>query len=176
MTGGPTSVPDGSPTGPQSGPSLVALEPTSGRHRTPGADGSSGSLVAASQPGAGSGRVEPADRGRLDIADAVLEKVAVHAASGLEHVGGATRRVLGVTMGAQDPDRAVRAGITRRGDSATAAVALSVTYPSPIAQVAATARAAVADQIAATTGVAVDRVDVTVTALYNPTRPVRTLT
>lgn len=144
---------------------------------THSADGPSGPIAAAaSEPDGGPGRAEAADRGRLHIADTVLEKVAVRAASGLDHVGGAARRLLGVHVSSEDPDRAVRAQITRRGATATAALALSVTYPAPIAQVAATARAVVADQIAASTGVAVDRVDITVTALHQPTRPGRTLT
>lgn len=154
-------------------------------HRAPSRDGVDSGLdpeatvriERAHSASAGSALAEDAaEAGTLEIAETVLVKIAVAAAGGVEHVGGAARRVLGVTVGSEDPEVAVRAGITRRDPAAvTVELSLSVTYPAPIARVVEKVRRTVAERLATLAGVDVDRVEVTVTALHNPQDPVRTL-
>jgi uncharacterized alkaline shock family protein YloU len=96
---------------------------------------------------------EPADRGLLDIAPVVAEKIARRAAS---EVDGTARRV--------QADAAVAPG------RASLRLELAVEYPRPVGDVAAEVQRRVASRVHELTGLSVAAVDVTVTDLPRPTR------
>ncbi|GAA3788496.1 hypothetical protein GCM10022380_00790 [Amycolatopsis tucumanensis] len=111
---------------------------------------------------------EMSERGRTVIADRVVERLAAYAVTEVESVGGSARQVLGVTVGAEDQDRA--AGVQARVDGATAEldVRLSIAYPKPVAATCERVRAHLVRRVGELTGLAVSRVDITVTALHGP--------
>lgn len=114
------------------------------------------------QPAASSGRSvgglpDPADRGRLDVADRVVERVAGIAAcevSGVRSVGSG----LGGVVGRQYPK--VKAQVA--GGHARIQLDIAVDWPVPLASTAAQVRDHVRDRLTTLVGLAVDAVDVTV--------------
>ncbi len=100
----------------------------------------------------------PDDRGILDIAPAVAEKIA--------------RRVTSEVEGARGP---VRADAELGRGSARLDLELRVEYPRPVRKVAADVQRRVASRVRELTGLAVDAVDVTVTELPTPPRQARRL-
>ncbi|WP_435159618.1 Asp23/Gls24 family envelope stress response protein [Amycolatopsis sacchari] len=106
------------------------------------------------------------ERGRTDIATRAVERLAAYAATEIESVGGSARQVLGVTVGAEDQDRA--AAVQAKVDGATAEldVRLSIAYPKPVAATCEEVRSHLVRRVGELTGLAVSRVDITVTALH----------
>ena len=115
--------------------------------------------------------------GRIDIAPGVVAKVAARAAAEVDDVGAAAPRVLGRDVSGAGLDRlGVRTdeigalpGSTAQVDGSLAFVALtmSVRYPVPVRQVAASVRAHVASRVGELTGLEVVEVDITVPALVS---------
>lgn len=101
--------------------------------------------------------VDPSDRGTLEIKHKAVERLAVLAARGTDSVTGRHRglRVLG---GGDLP----KADVTINGDRVRAAVAVAVTWPTPVAGVAAEVRDAVTRDLTGLGKYTVDRVDVSV--------------
>lgn len=99
------------------------------------------------------GLPDPADRGTLDIAAGVPEKIARRAASEVD--------------GARGP---VRADAELAPGRARLDLELGVEYPRPVGKVAADVQRRVASRVRELTGLAVDAVDVTVTDLPAPPR------
>lgn len=93
----------------------------------------------------------PADRGLLDIAPAVPEKIA--------------RRVAGEVEGAVGP---VRADADMGPGRADLRLELGVEYPRPVGEVAAEVQRRVASRVRELTGLTVEAVDVTVSELPAP--------
>lgn len=108
-------------------------------------------------------------RGRTTIADRVVERIAVHAAGEVEGVGGSAHRVLGVRVSGEAPERAVHADARVSGGTASLRMQLSVRYPNPVARTVEQARDHIVRTVTALTGLAVSRVNVTVTALHAET-------
>jgi uncharacterized alkaline shock family protein YloU len=106
-----------------------------------------------------------ADRGSLSIADVVVEKVAGVAATEVEHVGGAARRVLGVPTGRDTADGAPRVSARVSGEVVALEVRLSITYPASVRAVTEAVRAHLRERVHALTELTVTRVDVSVAAL-----------
>lgn len=102
--------------------------------------------------------------GRTDIADRVVERIAAHALTEMPEVGGAARRVLGVAFG-RDEAAPPRAEAHVDGRLATVTVTMSVSYPSPVREVAQHARDTVTARITDLTGLDVRQVDVDVASL-----------
>lgn len=104
-------------------------------------------------------------RGRLTIADRVVEKVAAHAISQVDHAAGAARRVLGLNVGEarEDSDARVRARVD--GSLATIAVALTVRWPASVPEVTADARRRIRDDVQRITAVQVRQVDIDVVGM-----------
>ncbi|MDI9893799.1 MULTISPECIES: Asp23/Gls24 family envelope stress response protein [Rhodococcus] len=101
--------------------------------------------------------VEPGERGSLEIKHKAVERLAVLAARGTESV---TDRNPGLrVLGGRDLPKA---DVTINGTRVRAQVAVAVTWPSPLAKVAANVRAAVARDLSELGIYTVDRVDVTV--------------
>ncbi|MEW1952772.1 Asp23/Gls24 family envelope stress response protein [Terrabacter sp. NPDC080008] len=100
---------------------------------------------------------DPAQRGRLDIAERVVERVAGIAAcevAGVRSVGSTLEGV----VGRQYPK--VRAEVA--GGHARLSLDIAVSWPVPLARTAAEVREHVGDRLAALLGLKVDAVDVTV--------------
>jgi len=105
------------------------------------------------------------ERGALTIEDVVVEKVAVAAAGEIDGVGGAARRVLGVSTGSNDGDGRPRASARVSGETATLEVRLTVAYPASVRDTTEAVRAHVRDRVEALTDLTVTRVDISVAAL-----------
>lgn len=109
--------------------------------------------------------VDVADRGRTTIADRVVSKIAARAAAEVERTGGASRRMLGITVGRPPETSPPRVEVQLDGEVALVRVAMSVAWPAPVRQVAQQVRDRVSAQVRAQTGLDVAEVDVAVTAL-----------
>lgn len=108
------------------------------------------------------------ERGELVIAGHAVERIAAHAARELDDVGGAAGRVLGVALGGEDAGRSVKVDAEVDGDRVRLATRLSITYPASVARTTEQARAHLRERVSALTGLDVERVDITVTALHPP--------
>jgi uncharacterized alkaline shock family protein YloU len=114
----------------------------------------------------------PQDRGSLSIADRVVVKVAGHAVAEVPHAVAAPRRVLGMAVGRARPEDEAHVQATVHGATATIDVALAVTWPHPVGEVAEAVRRQVRQDVERITGMRVARVDVEVTSLAVPDRAV----
>jgi uncharacterized alkaline shock family protein YloU len=101
--------------------------------------------------------------GRTTVEERAVERIVVRLLADFAHVGGAGRRFLGVGIGdASD----AQVGVRLHGQSATSlAVRCSVRYPIPVAQATEAVRGELRRRIPELTGLAVRRVDITVTSL-----------
>lgn len=107
-----------------------------------------------------------ADRGRLEIADRVVETIATHAASSVTGVvpsGSAFGKVVG--------QRLPKASSQVRGEYARVSVDIAVAWPHPLSAVAQQVRAAVSSQIHQIAGLNLSAVDVTVARVEVATAP-----
>ena len=110
-------------------------------------------------------RAAPGDRGDLDIAGRVVQKVARIAAGevpGVMSTGSGLDHLLG--------HRYPSADATVAGGHASIRVDLAVTWPSPLAQVCAQVRDHVRTRVNELIGLTVDVVDVTVSTVVHPTQ------
>lgn len=103
---------------------------------------------------------EPAQRGRLVVADRAVEKIAIAAASEISGVQSAGSTLDGV-IGRAYP----QADVQVAGGHAKVSLELAVTWPSPLAPTTAAVRDRVRDRLETLAGLRVDRVDVTVAKL-----------
>ncbi len=113
-------------------------------------------------------RADPASRGRLTIADRVVERVATRAAGEVGQVvstGSGLDNVLG--------HRYPRADATVAGDRARIQVQVAVAWPAPLAQVCASVRDHVRTRVGDLVGVQVDAVDVTAAKVVPAPAPER---
>lgn len=115
----------------------------------------------------------PGECGALTIADDVVARIAAHAVTEVDGVGGSASRVLGVALGGGNPDRGAKVDAKVAGDTATLAVRLSISYPRSVRDTTEAAREHLVRRVEALTGLAVDRVDITVTALHTATAVTR---
>ncbi|MEV7426501.1 Asp23/Gls24 family envelope stress response protein [Streptomyces sp. NPDC091212] len=119
-------------------------------------------------PGAGPPAAPgPGERGVTTIAERAVERIAAHAVTEVEGVGGVGRRVLGVAVGAGEPDGAAAVSARIKGATASLDVRLSVSYPASVARTTEAARAHLKERVGEFTGLTVSRVDITVTALHS---------
>ncbi|HET7474492.1 MAG TPA: Asp23/Gls24 family envelope stress response protein [Dermatophilaceae bacterium] len=100
---------------------------------------------------------DPGERGRLDVADRVIERIATIAAGEVPGVL-ACGSALDGALGRQYP----KADAEVAGDRVTVAVGLAVAWPSPLADTAAAVRRRVADRLTQLVGLHVDTVAVTI--------------
>lgn len=111
-------------------------------------------------------RAAAADRGTLTIADSTVERIAAHAVTEVDGVGGAAGRVLGVAVGGETLDRSAKVTAAVTAGTATLAVRLSIGYPRPVRKTTETTRDHLTRRVEELTGLRVARVDITVTALH----------
>lgn len=107
---------------------------------------------------------EPRFRGRLVLADKVVEKVAGQAASEVADAGGHSGGLLGIGgHGDLDARPKVDAALSR--DYVDLKISLAVSYPTSIREATQQVRDHVSERVESLTGVRVHRVDIDVTAL-----------
>ncbi|MGK3206057.1 Asp23/Gls24 family envelope stress response protein [Amycolatopsis sp. MEPSY49] len=106
------------------------------------------------------------ERGTLTVADQAVHRLAAHAVLEIDDVGGAVGRVLGVSLGAEDPGRSAKVTAHVTGGEVTLEVRLSITYPASVTRTSERARAHLERRVEELTGLTVTRVDLTVTALH----------
>ncbi|MGH4024060.1 MAG: Asp23/Gls24 family envelope stress response protein [Pseudonocardiaceae bacterium] len=114
------------------------------------------------------GPVPAEDRGHTTIQPQVFEAMAARIVSEEPGVGGAARRVLGVAMTGEDPERTARVEARLAGDVVTLRVRLSVAYPTPVHDVTDRLRRRLIDRIGELTGTQVGVVEIVVAALHHP--------
>lgn len=112
--------------------------------------------------------VLPEERGRLTVADRVVEKVAGYAVTSVRDAAAAPRRVLGVNIGEARPDDAASVHAQVHDDIASVHVAIAVGWPKSVQKVADEVRERVRSEVMAITGVRVDHVDVEVVSMTLP--------
>ena len=115
---------------------------------------------------------DPAERGTLVIDERVVERVAAHAVTSVEHAAAAPRRVLGISVGQARPDAEPSVTASVYGGTATVQASIAVAWPQPVRVVADKLRQRVRQEVERATGVHVDQIDVEVTSLDIPTRAV----
>lgn len=106
-------------------------------------------------------------RGALTVADGAVERIAARAITELDGVGGAASRVLGIAVGGEDLDQGAKVSAHVTGSTATLDVRLSVKYPLSVRATAESAREHLIRRVGELSGLAVTRVDITVTALHS---------
>jgi uncharacterized alkaline shock family protein YloU len=135
------------------------------------------SAQATSAPAAGrhAERPEPAERGATTIAEPAIERITTRIiAESSTGVGGTARRLLGVSVGQASAEREADVTARLRGASAVSLqVRCSVPYPTPVAEAITAMRAELSEKLGALTGLAVQRIDVTVTSLPTATTGAR---
>ncbi|HET6290530.1 MAG TPA: Asp23/Gls24 family envelope stress response protein [Amycolatopsis sp.] len=109
---------------------------------------------------------EAGDRGVLTISDSTVQRIAAHAVTEVDGVGGAAGRVLGVAVGGEDLDNSAKVTAKVTGGTATLDVRLSISYPMSVSRTTENVRRHLMRRVEEFTGLAVSQVDITVTALH----------
>lgn len=116
----------------------------------------------------GSGRhqseVGAESRGRLEIAEKVIEKIASRAAAELEAVGGSSGGFLGIGDHGELSARP-KASVRLNGQVATIELTVGVRYPVPLRSTGEQLRQRVSSQVTELTGIDVRQVDVDISWL-----------
>jgi uncharacterized alkaline shock family protein YloU len=110
--------------------------------------------------------------GRTTLADRAVERTATQAITEIADVGGTTRWMLGDTLGGPAEERSAQVSATVDDTTASLHVRLSIAYPASVARTTQQVRSHLIQRLHELTGLAVTRVDITVTALYS-TQPGR---
>ena len=135
---------------------------------TGAAPGSAGRPGADLVPAAPAALRPPEARGRTEIADRVLERIAARAVTEVDQAGGAARRLLGVPLGRDTMRAAPRATAHVDGQIATVQLRMSVTYPAPIREVTRRVRDQIITRVGELTGLDVRQVDIEIARLIRP--------
>ena len=135
---------------------------------TSAAPGSAGRPGADLVPAAPAALRPPEARGRTEIADRVLERIAARAVTEVDQAGGAARRLLGVPLGRDTMRAAPRATAHVDGQIATVQLRMSVIYPAPIRAVARRVRDQIITRVGELTGLDVRQVDIEIARLIRP--------
>lgn len=98
------------------------------------------------------------------LAARVIEKTAAHAAAQLDHVYGLSRRMVGVSVGAEH----VRADAHMDGQIDSLRLQLGAAFPTPLVTLTRQVRDHVTTQVQQLYGVRGDHIDITVAALRHP--------
>jgi uncharacterized alkaline shock family protein YloU len=110
----------------------------------------------------------PETRGRTEIADRVLERIAAHVLTEVDETGGAARRVLGVPLGPTGQHTRPQVSAQVDGRLAIVRMRITVAYPEPIREVTRRLRARVTSRVGELTGVEVRQVDIDIARLTRP--------
>ncbi|MBA3527807.1 MAG: Asp23/Gls24 family envelope stress response protein [Propionibacteriaceae bacterium] len=113
---------------------------------------------------------DPAQRGRLVVAEKVIEKIASQAASEVSVSAGRSGGILGI--GAHtDTTARPKVTVELSGRTATIEVETGVVYPTPLKQATGRIRDHIISRVQELTGVDVRRVDITIAWLSTGTEP-----
>jgi uncharacterized alkaline shock family protein YloU len=104
-------------------------------------------------------------RGALTIEPRAVERIAAAAATEVDHIGGAARRVLSVAVGDDEAAQRPRVDAVVDVDVVGLAVTCSVAYPQPVATATDRLRAHLSERITTLTGLTPRSVRITVAAL-----------
>jgi uncharacterized alkaline shock family protein YloU len=115
----------------------------------------------------------PEERGRLTIADRVVERVAGYAATQVDGAAAAPRRLLGISVGEAHPDAEAAVRATVDGHVATVAATIAVAWPQSVRRVTEALRAHIREDVRRITDVEVAHVDVDVVHFATDTAPAR---
>ncbi|HEY2193355.1 MAG TPA: Asp23/Gls24 family envelope stress response protein [Actinomycetospora sp.] len=110
---------------------------------------------------------EPAERGGLEIAFAVVRRIAEYAADSTDGTVRTERRVVGLGLG----ESGSTAKVSGYGDQVDLRLEVPLAYPAPIALTVEAVRGNVRERVETLTGYAVRALDVTVSALAVPAGP-----
>ncbi|CAN5541788.1 hypothetical protein BH18ACT8_BH18ACT8_10060 [soil metagenome] len=110
----------------------------------------------------------PQERGRLTVADRVVEKVAGHAVTLVTDAAAAPRRVLGVNVGEARPEAVASVHAQVRDEIASVQATIAVRWPMSVQKVAQAVRERIRSEVTTITGVRVDHVDVEVVSMTLP--------
>ena len=111
---------------------------------------------------------DPAERGRLTVADRVVERVAGHAVTLVDGASAAPRRVLGVPVGGARPDQEASVRAEVDGSTATVDASVAIGWPASVGAVSAALRRRVREDVERITGVHVAHIDIDVVSLVVP--------
>lgn len=103
----------------------------------------------------------PEQRGRLQVDQSVVRKVAEHAANQVPGTVRASRRIAGVGLG----ERGASVRVSGSGSEVELSIDLALRYPSSVREIVADLRGQVSTAVTTSTGYRVRTVDVTVSAL-----------
>lgn len=109
-------------------------------------------------------------RGRTTVSPRAVERLAAYAVGELDDVGGAAARLPGLSLRRDGEEEPVRVSAHVRGDTASLDVRLSVAYPASVRRTTERVRGHLAQRTKDLTGLDVERVDITVTALRGDRR------
>ncbi|MGB6455772.1 MAG: Asp23/Gls24 family envelope stress response protein [Streptosporangiaceae bacterium] len=109
-------------------------------------------------------------RGRTEISERVVERIASQAVAEAEHAAGAGSRFLGMKLGRDTQDTFAQATARVDGQLATIQLTLSVIYPQPVRQVTRAVRDQVITRVGELTGLDVRQVDIDIASLIVPDR------
>lgn len=115
-------------------------------------------------------------RGRTTVDPQVVARIAAHALTEVDGVGGAARAIpamLGIAAGASAPDRDARVSARVAGGEVALSVRMSVAYPASVRAATRRTREHLSERVAGLTGLRVSTVDITVTELYRDVAPAR---
>lgn len=107
----------------------------------------------------------PERRGRTEIAERVVEKIAARALTEVEEAGGTARRVLGVRLGRGSDEAAPQVTAWIDGALVVLWMRISVGYPAPVRDVTRRLRDHVRTRVGDLTGLDVRQVDIDVDRL-----------
>ncbi len=110
-------------------------------------------------------------RGTTTIADRVVERIAAQAVAEVDRAAGATRQLLGVSLGSTDETTRARVSATVDGGIVSVVVVLAVIWPHPVREVTREVRDHVSARVQELTGLRVADVDIEVAELLTSTTP-----
>lgn len=113
------------------------------------------------------------ERGTTTIADRVVERIAAQAVAEVDRAAGATRKVLGVSLGTTDETTKAMVSATVDGGLVSVRVVLAVRWPHPVREVTREVREHVMDRVGALTGLRVADVDIEVAEMLTAAAPPR---
>ena len=115
----------------------------------------------------------PEERGRLTVAERVVERVAGYAATQVDGAAAAPRRLLGISVGEARPDAEAAVRATVDGSVATVEATIAVSWPQSVRRVTDQLRARIREDVRRLTDVEVAHVDVDVVDFLTTTAPAR---
>lgn len=136
-------------------------------------DGAPDATPAGARPAAGVGSAlpelgDPAERGSLTVADRVVERVAGHAVTLVEGASAAPRRLMGVAVGGDRPDKEASVDARVDGHTATIEATVAIGWPASVRTVTTRLRQRLRDDVERITGVRVAHIDIDVVSMRAP--------